>query len=279
VPCYLFDRIESQTMRIRTHSAQARHPRAAVVAALVGLCLFGGSGCKRRVVLGPWSSAALADQSSSGYAIQVGVFASEDNAASLARLLEEKGLDAYFFAHESGFFKVQVGNFPSRAEAERTGRSLLQRGAVDEYFVVVRRASPPPSAAPPSGAAEEALRRSLVETARSFLDFPYTWGGASAEDGFDCSGLTMTVYRLNGITLPRTLGDQMNRGTPVNRALLKPGDLVFFATQTRGVASHVGIYIGNDLFIHAPGRNKTIREDALSGAYFAARYLGARAYL
>jgi gamma-D-glutamyl-L-lysine dipeptidyl-peptidase len=226
----------------------------------------------------PWSSPAAAAEAA-GYAIQVGVFASEGNAVRLTQSLEGKGLDAFFFAHESGFFKVQVGSFTTRSAAEKTARRLLQEGLIDEYFVVMRRPAPTPAGAAPVRPAEESLRAGLVETARSFIDFPYTWGGTTAEEGFDCSGLAMTVYRLNGITLPRAISEQMTAGIPIGRDLLKPGDLVFFGSQSGGTASHVGIYIGDGFFIHAPGRGKTVRREALAAAYFAARYLGARTYM
>jgi cell wall-associated NlpC family hydrolase len=259
------------------HRPRARKPRAGIVAALVVLCLFSGAGCKRRVMLAPWSSSASAAEISD-YAIQVGVFASEDNAARLTQRLEGLGLDARVIAHESGYFKVQVGSFATRAEAERAARGFLRDGAVDEYFVVARRAAPAPSAASPSGDTAEALRRGLVETARSFLDFPYAWGGASAEDGFDCSGLTMAVFRLNGLALPRSLAEQIKLGRPVDRSGLERGDLVFFATMTPGAMSHVGIYIGDGMFIHAPGRNKKVRVESLSGLYFSSRFIAARRY-
>ncbi len=170
-----------------------------------------------------------------------------------------------------------MGSFAGRAAAEKTARTLRQEGLIDEYFVVLRRPVPPAAAS--ARPAEAALRAGLVETARSFLDYPYAWGGTTAEQGFDCSGLTMTVYRLNGLTLPRTLAEQMQAGRSVGRAELEPGDLVFFSGRVGGAPSHVGIYIGRGLFIHAPGRGKTVREEALSAGYFAARFLGARRYL
>ena len=120
---------------------------------------------------------------------------------------------------------------------------------------------------------------SLVETARSFIDYPYAWGGASAEEGFDCSGLMMAVYRLNGLDLPRSLYAQFESGRPVGIMDLRPGDLVFFATGGDDRVSHVGIYISEGVFIHAPGTNKTVRSDALSNPYFRTRFCGARCYL
>ena len=88
----------------------------------------------------------------------------------------------------------------------------------------------------------------------------------------------MTVYRLNGLELPRSARAQFGAGTPVSRSAARQGDLVFFATGRGGRVSHVGIYTGGGEFIHAPGRGKTIRTASLDSAYFRARYKGARRY-
>jgi cell wall-associated NlpC family hydrolase len=88
----------------------------------------------------------------------------------------------------------------------------------------------------------------------------------------------MTVYRLNGLDLPRTAASQFRVGTPVRRRSLQRGDLVFFETGRRGRISHVGIYSGEGRFIHAPGRGKRIGSASLSSTYFASRFAGARRY-
>ena len=99
------------------------------------------------------------------------------------------------------------------------------------------------------------LREELVRSARSFLGVPYLWGGASLDTGFDCSGLTMTVYQLCGLDLPRTSREQYLAGNPVELSTLEKGDLVFFAPGGDKI-SHVGIYAGNGQFIHAPEKGK-----------------------
>jgi cell wall-associated NlpC family hydrolase len=123
------------------------------------------------------------------------------------------------------------------------------------------------------------LRRELAETARDFLGTPYEWGGESERDGFDCSGLTMAVYRHNGLNLPRVAARQYRSGRPVSRNNLRKGDLVFFDTKRRGQPSHVGLYIGNGRFIHAPSTGSVVRTERLSKSYFRARFLGGRSYL
>jgi cell wall-associated NlpC family hydrolase len=89
----------------------------------------------------------------------------------------------------------------------------------------------------------------------------------------------MVVYRLNGLQLPRTSNAQWQAGRPVNRGQLLRGDLVFFATSGGRRVSHVGIYVGDNKFLHAPSKNRKIRMSSLSSKYYNSRYLGARRYL
>ena len=89
----------------------------------------------------------------------------------------------------------------------------------------------------------------------------------------------MVVYQLNGLDLPRSSRQQWKTGRPIARSQLLEGDLVFFGNSGGKQVSHVGIYIGDDKFLHAPGRGRNIRIAALTDSYFKARYLGARSYL
>jgi cell wall-associated NlpC family hydrolase len=106
----------------------------------------------------------------------------------------------------------------------------------------------------------------------------YRRGGVTAEGGFDCSGFTRYVFENSrGLVLPRQADQQAKAPglVAVKREDLKPGDLVFFNTMKR-TFSHVGIYIGDNRFIHAPSQGKDIRTDDLSFAYWAKRFTGAR---
>jgi hypothetical protein len=211
-----------------------------------------------------------------GYSIQVGAFTNVDNATRLTESLEKQGMSAYYFHHKSGLFKVRFGDYPTREAARIKAEALVQAGVFSEYYIV----SPEDYAlARVRLYGEEPVRNEIVETAEGFIGLPYQWGGASAEEGFDCSGLTMAVYQLNGLNLPRSSRDQYVIGAPVERAELAKGDLVFFATKGRAKVSHVGVYAGDDRFIHAPGKGKTIRVDSLSDRYYVAHYVGARKYL
>jgi hypothetical protein len=211
-----------------------------------------------------------------GYAIQVGAFSSLDNAVRLERLLESRGIDAYYFRHESGLYKVRFGNHaayaPARSEAER----LQAQGLIDRFFIVFPEDY---TAARIKQTGTGDLRSELVRTARRFIGIPYRWGGTTAENGFDCSGLTMVAYRLNGLNLPRVSRNQYKAGKWVAKAKLRPGDLVFFATKGGKRVTHVGMYVGSGEFIHAPRTGKKVRVEKLSNKFFARTYVGGRTYL
>lgn len=108
------------------------------------------------------------------------------------------------------------------------------------------------------------------------LGAQYRYGGGSPEAGFDCSGLVAHVFeRAWGVQLPRRAKEQASLGTKVRRQELVAGDLVFF--NTRGYAySHVGIYVGDGRFIHAPRRGKRVRAERIDSPYWVARFNGAR---
>ncbi|MBO1111025.1 C40 family peptidase [Bordetella petrii] len=120
----------------------------------------------------------------------------------------------------------------------------------------------------------------VVRAGLDTLGTPYVWGGEDPDGGFDCSGLTQFVYReIAGVELPRTARAQRRAGTAVSKKHLKPGDLVFFATRRRGGVSHVGIYIGQGQFVHAPTRGSSVRVDNLDNTYWSRHYVTARRYL
>jgi len=203
------------------------------------------------------------------FTVQVGAFSNQSNALRLTNTLQRKGLNAYHFVHKSGLYKVRFGNFPTKNAARKKAESLKATGIIDTFYIV----------SPQHLRDENSIRRSIIKTAENFIGVPYRWGGTSFREGFDCSGLTMTVYQLNGLNLPRTSIKQWKVGKPVLRSQLTKGDLVFFATSGWKKVSHVGIYTGNNKFIHASGSGKKIRMDSLSGKYYRSRYVGARTYL
>ena len=108
---------------------------------------------------------------------------------------------------------------------------------------------------------------------------PYRWGGSSIATGFDCSGMIQFVYKnALGVSLPRTARDMAAASRKIPDNQLKAGDLVFFNTGGSSQYSHVGLYIGNGEFIHAPSSGKTIKTEKLSSPYYAKHYLGAHTF-
>lgn len=210
-----------------------------------------------------------------GYVVQVGAFSILDNARRLAQALNDIGLDAYYFPQGSRLHRVRFGDFPSRDAAVREANRLLEQELVEDYFIV----GPEDHPVYKRILLGEDLREKLVATAESFIGVEYTWGGISRREGVDCSGLVRAIYELNGLSLPRSMTDQYQAGTTVSRDRLQKGDLVFFSVSPGGPISHVGICVGENVFIHSPGKSKKVREESLDGRYFKERFSGARAYL
>lgn len=129
-----------------------------------------------------------------------------------------------------------------------------------------------------TSSATSAKGSEVVSYAKQFLGVRYVYGGASSS-GFDCSGFTMYVMKHFGYSLPHTATGQMAYGTSVAKSALQPGDLVFFCDPSIAngkAASHVGIYIGSNQFIHASSGGGQVKIDSLSSAYYSRYYVGAR---
>ena len=118
----------------------------------------------------------------------------------------------------------------------------------------------------------------LVMTAMNFLGVPYRMGGNNEQSGFDCSGFTRHIFENSiGLVLPRRADEQATSAglLSIQRTELKPGDLVFFNTMRR-TFSHVGIYVGDDKFIHSPRAGGAVRIEDMRDSYWARRFTGAR---
>lgn len=116
----------------------------------------------------------------------------------------------------------------------------------------------------------------LVMTAMGFLGVPYRRGGNTADTGFDCSGLVRAIYgQTIGLMLPRRADQQAAATETIEKQDLQPGDLVFFNTMRRAF-SHVGVYIGEGQFIHAPRTGATVRVENMHSSYWQRRFDGAR---
>jgi len=215
-----------------------------------------------------------------GFTLQAGAFAKVENAARFSESLQAQGLEAAYYASGDGLYRVRFGDFATKEKARARGEALKTAGVIEAFWVVAPDGSSPGAGGParPRPADERGLRASLVESARGYLGVPYLFGGTT-ERGFDCSGLTGAVYRLNGLRLPRSSQAQFDAGSPVDLDSARPGDLLFFATGGGGRISHVGLYLGEGAFIHAPRPGQGIRQDDLSDRYFQKAFVGVRTYL
>jgi len=269
-PVQLLDYQNAENSKIRLYW------RLAVLASAIILWCMG---CGRATYISPEPRPVAQKETLAqlGYSVQVGAFANLDNAVRLSEALERYGLDAYYFVHESGLYKVRFGDFPTKEAARSKAEDARVAGIIVEYWIV----SPADYAVRKQRkyGGRIDLRSEIVGTARRFIGTPYRWGGTSPDEGFDCSGLTMVVYQLNGLKLPRSSRQQYRAGIAIGRDELLHGDLVFFATAGGRRISHVGIYVGKGRFIHAPGRGKRIRTSLLTRRYYKSRYMGARTYL
>lgn len=128
-----------------------------------------------------------------------------------------------------------------------------------------------------SAVAEElSVPAEVIVRALTLMGITYRWGGNLPETGMDCSGFVRHVFHeAAGLVLPRKSEEMSRAATSIGKEHLLPGDLVFFNTQRRGF-SHVGIYLGEDKFVHAPAKGKSIRIDSMDDRYWVRRFDGAR---
>ncbi|MCX8092777.1 MAG: C40 family peptidase [Candidatus Goldbacteria bacterium] len=122
------------------------------------------------------------------------------------------------------------------------------------------------------------LREKIITIALSYLGTEYWPGGQDTDYGMDCSGFTQLVYKKVGINIPRTSYEQYLKAGKISRGFLKKGDLVFFSTRWMGI-NHVGIYLGDNKFIHAPSIGKCIKIDLLNSRYWGPRFISGGRYI
>lgn len=133
-----------------------------------------------------------------------------------------------------------------------------------------------PAQAKAAAQVEDGRVQGLLQRALALLGTPYRWGGTSPDRGFDCSGLVGYVFRTAlGIDLPRVSREQARTGELVaDRAALAAGDLVFFGRKGR--VDHVGIYVGEGKFVHAPSTGKDVTVSSMDSGYWSGRFMSAR---
>ena len=244
-----------------------------------------------------------------GHAIQMGAFADVKNAERFTAMLQSKGIEAFYFRKDNGVYAVRFGDFPSKEKAQVVAKRLVADRVINSYYIAppnevvfsqlkgpgwqkkpsdeIR--NPPSSLQPviPKETVEKPAQKPAKDnkdmgsiaarTAERFVGIPYRWGGDNVVEGMDCSGFVRAVYNLCGLSIPRTSRDQFKAGDLITKDDLKDGDLVFFGASATNI-SHVGIYVGEGKFVHAPRRGEEIRVTAVNESYFEKRFVGARRY-
>lgn len=217
-----------------------------------------------------------------GYTIQAGAFKEQQRAEKLTEKLRTQKLEVAYYKKDNGLFAVSFGDFPSWDAAAQEAKRLKGEGSIDSYYIV----------RPAAGNAfynysgnnvmsklHDADRgRLAARTAERFTGIQYKYGGNNVVEGLDCSAFVKSVYYLIGLDIPRTSQEQFNAGDPVERSNLKEGDLLFFGKGPERI-SHVGMYIGNGKFIHAPRRGEPIQITPVNNEKYVQKYVGSRRFL
>ncbi len=126
------------------------------------------------------------------------------------------------------------------------------------------------AASPAAGVTNGNVGEEIALRALALVGKPYRYGGADLQ-GFDCSGLVFYIHDALGMVVPRTAADQQRAAISVDRSALQPGDLLFFKTTTTRQISHVGVYVGENRFVHAPQSGKLIELRTLDDSYYGPR--------
>jgi len=157
---------------------------------------------------------------------------------------------------------------------------LARAPKVSDAAIPAVSASPVAAAAPDALEARKAgdsIADRLLRVARGMLEVPYRYGGTTLW-GLDCSGFVKKAFAFFGLDLPHSARAQFREGIKVSKAELSAGDLVFFRTHAK-YPSHVGIYLGDNRFIHASGHDRKVTIDSLDEPYYVKHYMGAKRLL
>lgn len=195
-----------------------------------------------------------------------------------------KNTEVTILGEEDGWYKVKVKNLTGyiskkyisdKKVEEVTSRASDTARQIEQEDSQAETEEPEsiPTSSTNSGGTD------VVSFAKQYLGSRYVSGGASPSTGFDCSGFTSYVYRNFGVSLSRTSSAQAHNGTSVSKSNLQPGDLLIFNNSSNTSVGHVGIYMGNDQFIHAANGSKGVITTSLSSSYYEARYVDARRVL
>ncbi len=186
-----------------------------------------------------------------------------DTGEKVALIQERLKVNAYYEGATDGRFNSSV---TKAVKAFQRKNGLKSDGIVDDKTYQLLQNTPKATG----------VGQKVSDNARKYIGVPYKFGGTTAK-GFDCSGLVQKVFQEQGVKVPRAADEQFKYGKAVLRALLQPGDVVFFTTYEKG-ASHCGIYMGSNKFLHASS-SKGVMISGLDETYWKPRYLGAKRFV
>lgn len=216
------------------------------------------------------------------YAVRFGDFPTREKARSAAKkLVTDKLIDTFYIAppNEIVFARPQEAGFqkPRPTEIGAAKEPAHPDSAKETPKPKARPAEPAEKPQHKTARGDKDMGAIAARTAERFVGIPYRWGGDNVVEGMDCSGFVRAVYNLCGVSIPRTSREQYTAGDQVSRDDLRDGDLVFFGSSEDKI-NHVGIFVGNGKFVHAPRRGEEIKISSVNDDYFEKRFVGARRY-
>jgi cell wall-associated NlpC family hydrolase len=173
-------------------------------------------------------------------------------------------------------FSAEAWKLPTEAELTELARAVEATDTAASPVAASSVLSETPGAAD-APKADASIKDRLLRVARRMLEVPYRFGGTTLW-GLDCSGFVQKTFAFLDLDLPRSAREQFRTGAKVAKADLSPGDLVFFRTYAK-YPSHVGIYLGDNRFVHASSRERKVTIDSLDTPYYVKRYIGAKRLL
>ena len=194
-----------------------------------------------------------------------------------------KNAEVTILGEENGWYKVkvkdQIGYISKEYISDKKVDEVSSRASDTARQIMEAKAAETQEAPVSNPVASSSNGGSVVSLAKQYLGYNYVSAGKSPSTGFDCSGFTSYVYKQFGVSLSGSSSGQASAGTHVSKSDLEPGDLLIFNNSSNSSVGHVGIYIGDDEFIHAANGSKGVITTSLSSSYYEARYVDARRVL
>ncbi|HAM39700.1 MAG TPA: hypothetical protein DCP53_09965 [Elusimicrobia bacterium] len=211
----------------------------------------------------------------SQYYIQTGIFKDKESATSFRIYLASRNYPTLIDFSDN--FRIIVGPYEQKEKAEFVVSKLYSEENISSSLMDETNLNKANIDELESLEISEEVLGELINFAFEFLGVKYKYGGVDPEKGIDCSYFVQTVYKSLGTVLPRTSRLQFKIGKKIGKDELMPGDLVFFRKYLSGSRiNHVGMYIGNDEFIHASYGAKKVTISSLNEIYYKNRFMGAR---